>query len=341
MTMPTQAEFDCALWLNGEAAIEVAEAAAGATGWPPLMTIVDWRESSVLEARPAEPQLARESSCPLGYWYPVPRARVEQVLTEARRVEGPGGVWREHLESALRGDAEAVRLVAIEIARSDRGTAVQATEVPKLGPAKYWHPPLPGRLDPSDVWGQLDTGEEWLRGSNTDQAASQPPAGHDELSRRAFAAVGWTPGMRTMPEVSTGRAFRAVADVGAREPLRFVQEAGPHGFGWGLHIDHGRGCAAVFGRQQVDMLEVNEVALLDLDDATTLGCLEGRMLAAWPGARITIDLDPWTLPACVEVRVCPAPGEPCHSFFGRGVHARAEALVAALEAAPRREGSTS
>jgi hypothetical protein len=34
-TMPTQAEFDCALWLNGEAAIEVAEAAAGAPGWPP------------------------------------------------------------------------------------------------------------------------------------------------------------------------------------------------------------------------------------------------------------------------------------------------------------------
>jgi len=80
-------------------------------------------------------------------------------------------------------------------------------------------------------------------------------------------------------------------------------------------------------------------ALLDIDDAASLGCLEGRMLAAWPGARITIDLDPWTVPTCVEVRVCPAPGEPCRSFFGRGEHARAEALVAALEAAPRREGA--
>jgi hypothetical protein len=81
-------------------------------------------------------------------------------------------------------------------------------------------------------------------------------------------------------------------------------------------------------------ITASPVDLPDLDDPATLGCLLALVREAWPGARITIDIDPWTVPTCVEVRVCPAPGEPCRSFFGRGP---AEALVAALEAAPRRE----
>ena len=38
--IPTQAELDTALWLDGHAAIKVAEAAHGAPGWPPLLQLL-------------------------------------------------------------------------------------------------------------------------------------------------------------------------------------------------------------------------------------------------------------------------------------------------------------
>ena len=38
--IPTQAELDTALWLDGHAAIKVAEVAHGAPGWPPLLQLV-------------------------------------------------------------------------------------------------------------------------------------------------------------------------------------------------------------------------------------------------------------------------------------------------------------
>jgi len=79
--------------------------------------------------------------------------------------------------------------------------------------------------------------------------------------------------MLTLPERSTGRVFRAVADIGAREPLRFVQESGPRGFGWFLHIDNGRGGAAVFGRTLYDPNDENEAAEPDLNDPATQGCV--------------------------------------------------------------------
>lgn len=82
--------------------------------------------------------------------------------------------------------------------------------------------------------------------------------------------------------------------------------------------------------------EHDEGSLPDPADPATLGCAEIVLLHdAWPDARITIDIDPWTVPTCVEIRICPAPGDPCRSFFGRGQFARAEALIAAIEAAPR------
>lgn len=88
-----------------------------------------------------------------------------------------------------------------------------------------------------------------------------------------------------------------------------------------------------------------DILIPDLDDAATIGCLEARLYAAWPGARISIDLDPWADPErhhvpCAEVRICPAPGEPCRSFFGRGTRARVEAIIAALDAAPKAGGAS-
>ena len=77
--------------------------------------------------------------------------------------------------------------------------------------------------------------------------------------------------MRTLPERKTGRVFRAVAGAKHdREPVRFVQESGPHGFGWGLHIHLGRGGAAVFGRASFDPDDTNEVARPDLTDPETI-----------------------------------------------------------------------
>ncbi len=92
-------------------------------------------------------------------------------------------------------------------------------------------------------------------------------------------------------------------------------------------------------------LEGLDILIPDLDDAATVGCLEARLCAAWPGARISIDLDPWADPErhqvpCAEVSIYPAPGEPCRSFFGRGPRARAEAIIAALEAAPKTGGAS-
>ena len=82
--------------------------------------------------------------------------------------------------------------------------------------------------------------------------------------------------------------------------------------------------------------------MLDLDDAATVGCLEARLLSAWPGARISIEVDPWAAAEILaEVTICPAPGEACRRFRGQGPHARVQAIIAALEAAPRQEGRTS
>ena len=100
------------LWLDGAAALEVAEAAVGAPGWPPLQRLV----VGVAGTSPvplAEAQRDRDAGWPLGcYMYPVPRGRVEQ------------GPWmlaqRETVDAALRGEAEALRRVAIERALADR-----------------------------------------------------------------------------------------------------------------------------------------------------------------------------------------------------------------------------
>ena len=68
-----------------------------------------------------------------------------------------------------------------------------------------------------------------------------------------------------------------------------------------------------------------------LDDPATLGCIEGQLRTALPGARIEIDTDPWSSPSRTEVRVCPSPGEPCRSYIFRGQLGRAEAIITALE----------
>ncbi len=116
--IPTQADLDTALWLDGHAAIEVAEAAHGAPGWPLLLQLLaggGWREVPLADA-----QADRERGWPLdGYMYPVPRARVEQALDRARLC-GANGIDDGELMAALVGAAEPLRRVAIELATSDR-----------------------------------------------------------------------------------------------------------------------------------------------------------------------------------------------------------------------------
>lgn len=161
----------------------------------------------------------------------------------------------------------------------------------------------------------------------------------EDLARRAVACAGWMPGMRTIPEKQTGRVFRAIRDE--HMPVRFIREAGPSGFGWGLDIDRTRGGAAVFWFKHVDPDETNEVALPDLDDAATVGCLEGRLFESWPGARISIKVDPWvTAGPLAEIVIRTKFGEPPRSFVARGPRARVEAIIAALEAAPKTGGAS-
>lgn len=113
--IPTQAELDAALWLDGSEAIEVAEAAHGAPSWPPLLQLLaagGWREVSLVDA-----QADCDAGWPLDmYMYPVPRARVERGLDRAAGLAARCEIVR----SALRGDAEALHRVAIELALADR-----------------------------------------------------------------------------------------------------------------------------------------------------------------------------------------------------------------------------
>lgn len=119
--IPTRAELDVALWLDGRSAIEVAEVAHGAPGWPPLLQLL--AGGGRREVPLADAQADRERGWPLdGYMYPVPRERVERMLSDARAVAGgvPYGKWHEHLAGALKGDAESTRAIALQLAAADR-----------------------------------------------------------------------------------------------------------------------------------------------------------------------------------------------------------------------------
>ena len=144
----------------------------------------------------------------------------------------------------------------------------------------------------------------------------------EDLARQALACAGWMSGMR----VDTGHRVLYLTEGSW---LFVVDDDG--GTRW-MHVEDDE-------ERPVDH------AMPDLDDAATVGCLESRLFAAWPGARISIDLDPWADPErhhvpCAEVRICPAPGEPCRSFFARGPRARVEAIIAALDAAPKAGGAS-
>jgi hypothetical protein len=103
------------LWLDGAAALEVAEAAVGAPGWPPLQRLVEG-VAGTSPVQLAEAQRDRDARWPLDcYMYPVPASRV--LLAMAFE---PGAPPAALLAAALRGEAEALRRVAIELARADR-----------------------------------------------------------------------------------------------------------------------------------------------------------------------------------------------------------------------------
>ena len=134
------------LWLDGTAAIEVAEAAAGAPGWPPLQRLVEGVAGTSAVAL-AEAQRDRDAGWPLDcYMYPVPRGRVERArgdlladVDDKLDEDGEhetllGGHGADNvraavharvladtgIDAALRGEAEALRRVAVRLARADR-----------------------------------------------------------------------------------------------------------------------------------------------------------------------------------------------------------------------------
>lgn len=142
--MPTQVEFDTALWLSGEAAIEVATAAEGAPDWPPLMRSVGELGPEVAlmpVVQLDEAHRARAARVGLdSYWYPVPRARVERAQAAARyaaeqhRLRSAAGpsdwsVWWALLESAMRGESGPLRHVALKLAVDDRKTRLSEPRV--------------------------------------------------------------------------------------------------------------------------------------------------------------------------------------------------------------------
>lgn len=143
MTAPRAIE---ALWLDGAMAIEVAEAAAGAPGWPRLQRLVVGRVGTV-EASLAEAVRDRDGGWPVGsYLYTVPRGRVERARgdlladvddkldEDGERETLLGGHGADNvraavharvladtgIDAALRGEAEALRRVAIALALADR-----------------------------------------------------------------------------------------------------------------------------------------------------------------------------------------------------------------------------
>jgi hypothetical protein len=144
-----------------------------------------------------------------------------------------------------------------------------ATSLPGGGfsiPVKAWAP----SGDPSDRFsGRCSACEGTGLADLTDVFAQHVLDAQPTL---VTAPITWQAGMLTRPERSTGRVFRAVTYIpyGGGATLRFVQESGPHGFGWALNIDHGRGDAAVFGRMSFDPDNTNEVAEPDFDDPATL-----------------------------------------------------------------------
>jgi len=123
----------------------------------------------------------------------------------------------------------------------------------------------------------------------------------EELARRAVACPGWRwlPGMR----------------------YQLINERGQIG-GWMRASDRTAHLDALDARD-----DTNEVALPDLDDPATLGCLLALVREAWgdPSASPRLEAGWW------RVYVSSYPG------IAGGGATESEALVAALEAAPRRE----
>ena len=140
----------------------------------------------------------------------------------------------------------------------------------------------------------------------------------EDLARRAVACAGWMPGMR----VDTGHRVLYLTEGSW---LFVVDDDG--GTRW-LHVED-------------DEDRPVDHALPDLDDAATVGCLEARLFESWPGARISIKVDPWAdAGPLAEIVIRTKFGAPPRSFVARGPRARVEAIIAALEAAPKTGGAS-
>lgn len=154
--------------------------------------------------------------------------------------------------------------------------------------------------------------------------------GLEELGRRAVACPAW----RWMPGVADTRGGRVVERLmfagGVKLDNPSIRYAGPNGgASW-----HGERFFATHGPSGFMALTP------DFADRATIGCLEGLVIEAWDAPLMYVEPCGGAFePIRYEVRNLLgriADGYPVQAFVGISAPTKVEALVLALERAPRR-----